>query len=616
MASNSETPYVLVLESPDCGYNHAEIMTVIRNKIMLYDNAPHGYYIASDSQGNQYLFHFVIGKDSMKAYHEALGAKDVPKLSKPRPSVITQSNPLPMRTGGQQSRSGNLTFSYLPQMQSSRMAGPEYAYPNAAKSVSQYIQQYDKNSLLPLQEIDIRSSVSTRARKTFYFLRADVNDTTPKLNGLKFQLPIDTVIASSWLFIENFKFIKSAQLDDQEIEADIENEWPSNFNQDSDEVQWPFTVKRPFMFDNIPGRVVQYGSNGYVYMHDGPVDSKISVTLHGWDWERQDDSKTGFKIYDGFDFVSASNMRIISDGYDGNIGLGPRQGDLQTETSRSFLASLTATRHIRDASVFIIRLVHPDILDHIPLSCVLYEPFFQLLLNIISFGPEFPLQAPVNPDAEFSSPIPVVSVAANNSIRPRKWEVRLLRISISSSDNSDYSWIDMDDPEESLRSSIKGINILMDTGTPMTVFPSYVLSKMQSDERWLGPSMHKDNKIFLSDSRFERLLREKIRFEFQGEGRHTVGLVLQAKAFMSWYSKAAAGDDPTSHLCAIKGSKANFALGQNWYWAAIVKHVSPRERRKYPFVQVMPNGYFFDRETRKPVKPTDMILKTLPPRLA
>ncbi|KAJ3786024.1 hypothetical protein GGU10DRAFT_352944 [Lentinula aff. detonsa] len=470
-------------------------------------------------------------------------------------------------------------------MQSSRMAGPEYAYPNAAKSVSQYIQQYDKNSLLPLQEIDIRSSVSTRARKTFYFLRADVNDTTPKLNGLKFQLPIDTGSIHSWLFIENFKFIKN-----------------------SDEVQWPFTVKRPFMFDNIPGRVVQYGSNGYVYMHDGPVDSKISVTLHGWDWERQDDSKTGFKIYDGFDFVSASNMRIISDGYDGNIGLGPRQGDLQTEASRSFLASLTATRHVRDASVFIIRLVHPDILDHIPLSCV--------LLNIISFGPEFPLQAPVNPDAEFSSPIPVVSVAANNSIRPRKWEVRLLRIGISSSDNSDYSWIDMDDPEESLKSSIKGINILMDTGTPMTVFPSYVLSKMQSDERWLGPSMHKDDKIFLSDSRFERLLREKIRFEFQGEGRHTVGLVLQAKAFMSWYSKAAAGDDPTSHLCAIKGSKANFALGQNWYWAAIVKHVSPRERRKYPFVQVMPNGYFFDRETRKPVKPTDMILKTLPPRLA
>ncbi|KAJ3715571.1 hypothetical protein DFJ43DRAFT_1102022 [Lentinula guzmanii] len=609
MASNSDMPYVLVLEPPDCGHNQAEIVTVIRNKIMLYDNAPHGYYIVSDNQGIQYLFHFVIGEDSMKAYHEALGAKDMPKLSKPNPSVIMQSNPLPMRTGGQRSHSSNLTFSHLPsQMQSSRMAGPEYAYPNAGKSISQYIQQYDQNSLLPLQEIDIQSSVSTRARKTFYFLRADVNDTTPKLNGLKFQLPIDTASIHSWLFMEDFRFIKSVQIHHQGLQADIEKEWPSNFNQDCDEVQWPFTVQDTFSIYDVPGRVVQYGSNGYVYMHDGPVDSKISVTLHGWDWERQDHSRTGFKIYDGFDFVSASNPRIISDGYDGNIGLGPRQGDLQTGTSRSFLASLTAARCIRDASMFIIRLVHPDILDHIPSSCI--------LVDIISFGPEFPLQAPVNPDAEFSSPIPVVSVATNNLIRPGKWEVNLLRIGISSSANSNYSWIDMDDPEEPSKSTIKGINILMDTGTPMTVFPSYVLSKMQSDEHWLGPSMHKDNKIFMSDSRFERLSHEKIRFEFRGEGRHEVGIVLQAKTFFSWYSKAAAGDDPTSHLCAVKGSKANFALGQNWYWAAIVKHVSPRERFKHPFVQVMPNGYFFDGVAKKPVMPTDMILKSLPPRFA
>ncbi|KAJ3884268.1 hypothetical protein GG344DRAFT_84297 [Lentinula edodes] len=455
-------------------------------------------------------------------------------------STTTVFNPVLMKTG-QQSNNTNSNyhaFSTKPRMQPSRMAGPEEH--TSFSTPSQYIRHSDINSLLPLQEINIRSSVSFQGCKAFYYLRANVDDTTPGPRGLEFELPIDTV-------------------------------------------QGPDLHK-------IASRIIQYGSDGYVRMHDAPLKSNVVVTLHGWDWEKKDHSLKGFKIHDGFDFVSAANERILWDGYDGNIGLGPRQGDIQTEKSRSFLASLTATRQILDASMFIIRFVHPDDLDNAPLNCNLF--------NVISFGPGFPFQAPVNPDAYFSSPIPTISG------------------DIADMDRNDYSWIDMDNPEK--RSSvIQGIDILMDTATPMTVLPDYVVSKIQSDENWLGSSRQTRLDLSMNDKTYTRLARKKIQFEFKGEGHHPVGVTVSAKSFMVWYSKVEAGDNPKLHLCSIKGSydQKEFVLGQNWYWAAIVKHVSPREKQKFPFVQVMPNGYFTDYDTNKTVRPTDMILKPLPPRL-
>ncbi|KAJ3925478.1 MAG: hypothetical protein NXY57DRAFT_1069315 [Lentinula lateritia] len=345
--------------------------------------------------------------------------------------------------------------------------------------------------------------------------------------------------------------------------------------QNTDTIKWPFTVQGPDLH-KIASRIIQYGSDGYVRMHDAPLKSNVVVTLHGWDWEKKDHSLKGFKIHDGFDFVSAANERILWDGYDGNIGLGPRQGDIQTEKSRvcplfplmmnpvcskdlqSFLASLTATRQILDA--------------------------------------------PVNPDAYFSSPIPTISRDIADMGRPERWTFKLLRIGICSVDRNDYSWIDMDSPEK--RSSIiQGIDILMDTATPMTVLPDYVVSKIQSDENWLGSSRQTRLDLSMNDKTYTRLARKKIQFEFKGEGHHPVGVTVSAKSFMVWYSKVEAGDNPKLHLCSIKGSydQKEFVLGQNWYWAAIVKHVSPREKQKFPFVQVMPNGYFTDYDTNKTV---------------
>ncbi|KAH7874169.1 hypothetical protein F5879DRAFT_1039373 [Lentinula edodes] len=616
MTSNPRTysdSCLIYLDPPNSGHAHAEIKTVLRNKIMIYANAPHGYYIGRDPQGNQYLFSFVNGEDAMEAFHDAL--MRAAKTHETNTSSTSSFRPIPMKTGQHpHSTTGNPPiFNTQPRGQPSRMAGQE------KKTHSHYIRQSDINSLLPLQEINIGSNVSSAGRKYFYYLRANVDDTTPGPRGLEFELPIDTGSQSSWLFVNDFNWINGSHMN-----YTIEK-WPTAWKQNTDTIKWPFTVQGPNNLKEMPRKISAYGSDGYVgksiyaiklleksklstEVCDGPLKSNVVVTLHGWDWAKKDHSTKGFKIHDGFDFVTAANEQIIWEGYDGNIGLGPRQGDLQTGTSRNFLASLTTTRQIIDSSIFIIRLVHPDDLDNAPLDCNLF--------NIISFGPGFPFQAPVSPDAYFSSPIPTISKDIAGAARPEKWRVKLLRIGICSVDRNDYSWIDMDNTETK-SSIIQGIDILMDTGTPMTVLPDYVVAKIQSDEKWLGSSRQTQLDLLMNDKTYTRLAHKKIRFEFKGEGRHPVGVTVSAKSFMAWYSKVEAGDNPKLHLCSIKGShnQDEFALGQNWYWAAIVKHVSPREKRKFPFVQVMSNGYFFDYDTNKTVRPTDMILKPLPPRL-
>ncbi|KAJ3925029.1 MAG: hypothetical protein NXY57DRAFT_1032991 [Lentinula lateritia] len=163
---------LIVLDSPNSGHAHAEIKTVLRNQIKLYRNAPHGYYIGQDAQGNQYLFSFVSGNDIVKAFHDALVAQTAPKSPKITMSSTAVFNPVLMKTG-QQSNNTNSNyhaFSTQPRMQPSRMAGPEEH--TSFSTPSQYIRHSDINSLLPLQEINIRSSVSFQGCKAFYYLRA------------------------------------------------------------------------------------------------------------------------------------------------------------------------------------------------------------------------------------------------------------------------------------------------------------------------------------------------------------------------------------------------------------------------------------------------------------
>ncbi|KAJ3713005.1 hypothetical protein DFJ43DRAFT_1165574 [Lentinula guzmanii] len=186
---------------------------------------------------------------------------------------------------------------------------------------------------------------------------------------------------------------------------------------------------------------------------------------------------------------------------------------------------------------------------------------------------------------------------------------------IGPANRDEYVWINMDDSNND-NETIKGINILMDTGSPMTVFPSHIVSKMLADERWLDALEERGQpEIIMSDKRYRELRYQKMIFEFQGEGPRPVKVVVPAQPFLTWHAQTAFGDDPNQHVCPIKGSVGRSILGQNWYWAAIVKHVSPNERTKFPFVQVMANGHFFDDVTGKLVIPTDMTLKSLPPRL-
>ncbi|KAJ3770126.1 hypothetical protein FB446DRAFT_180009 [Lentinula raphanica] len=515
-----------------------------------------------------------------------------------------------MRTG-QISSNNSIVIDHLSQIQSFRMAGPNNNTRANTAPITPQMRESDINSLLRLEEINIGDGIPARQRKAFYYLCADVDDTVTDLEGIKFLLIIDTGDTNSWLFAQHLKCIKTVHIDATAGRqySELASDWPSTCNPERKDIRWPNGVNPPYINNRaLSCSTMIYGSNGFVDMLHGPIELGIRVTLHGWDWKKRQISQQGLEIYNGFDVVVAANPRIILDGYDGNIGLGPGSNGLY-KTTKNFFAAIEGPKHVEDVSVFIIRLVHPFILD----SGVQWrEPVY----SVISFGPHFPFQVPLQPEDYFSHPIPTISPDPYH--RPRSWTVKLLKIGIMKTGDNEYVWIDMHN--SSSKDSSQGINILLDTGCPFTVFPDHVVSKMLSDEHWLGPYTAASNPgpgyiNSMNTAVFKDLSNKQLCFEFQGEGSHTVKVKVQAREFLYWYPKLAAGDNPNDYYCTVKGSQADrYILGQNWYWAGIVKHVSPRERHRPPFVRVMPNAFFLDKITKKVVQPQDMILQTNPPR--
>ncbi|KAJ3838733.1 hypothetical protein F5878DRAFT_618654 [Lentinula raphanica] len=199
---NTILPNVVTLDSPNCGYKYAEITTVLRNKIMLYDGAPHGYYIAPHSmEGDCSLFNFVNGQNAMNAYHEFLQSQRNSNMlkysSKPSHHMTSNSGsssrsyPVPMRTG-QISSNNSIVIDHLSQIQSFRMAGPNNNTRANTAPITPQMRESDINSLLRLEEINIGDGIPARQRKAFYYLCADVDDTVTDLEGIKFLLIIDT----------------------------------------------------------------------------------------------------------------------------------------------------------------------------------------------------------------------------------------------------------------------------------------------------------------------------------------------------------------------------------------------------------------------------------------
>ncbi|KAJ3817395.1 hypothetical protein F5880DRAFT_1511813 [Lentinula raphanica] len=546
-------PNVIILQPPSCSYKTAEILqsedelslsqllkvTVLRHKIMLYDDAPHGFYIAPvKSEGDPYLFKFINGNNALKAYHEAVQSPMNSNISKHtrKPDHLHLStgnqmnqwfNPLPMRTG-----------------------------------------------------ISIREDIPKAAQEAYYYLSA-TTDTD-------FQLIQEVQIVSSWLFAMNFEYIQyqiipSPTGGEPQRRSEIVAGWPKRLWPTETGLNWPKMVYLPNINNwSTVQSDLEYGDS-HVVVKRSPRHTGVSVTLFGWDWHKQKASEDGFKIYHGFDFVVAANEQIVCEGYDGNIGLAPRMERL--------------TNLSMEVSTFIIRLVHPDVLaKRDPWTCPLH--------NIISFGSEFPLKAPVNPDAQFSAPIPTTSPVIG---RPESWRVKLLRIGIVTAGSDDYAWINMDDPTSSRGN--QGIDIYMDTGSPMSIFPGHVVTKMLVDKHWLGSSrgtVSDYRRPSIAPEIYEDLASKYILFQFQGADSHAVEVKVQARIFLSWYPTLERNNEYIYYR-TIKATKGDlYVLGQNWYWAAIVKHAIPVETHFAPYVQVMPNGYFYDIVARRPVIPEDM----------
>ncbi|KAJ3977841.1 hypothetical protein EV361DRAFT_1029496, partial [Lentinula raphanica] len=326
-------PDVITLYPPECGYEYAEIFAVLRNKIMLYDNAPHGFYLAPKKPGGkQYLFKFVNGKSALQAYHDV---SQLPRnsdmlqwTSKTQASHLNtlnlknqQFNPLPMKTGQQLYNSGS-SINYLPQMQSSRMAGPHNNTRRDAAIASHSIHQKDENALLPLGEINIKDNLPESEHSIFYFLEAATN----------FDFPLIQARSSdSWLFAKDVEFIKDVVVTEangtsKEVYV-VEHDWPQELREGQCDFEWPKRVnpRNPINRWSTPKSNYSYGSDSYVVVKHAPKHPGVDVTLHGWDWHKKAPSKQGFKMHNGFDIAVAANEIILRDQYDGNIGLGPKQ---------------------------------------------------------------------------------------------------------------------------------------------------------------------------------------------------------------------------------------------------------------------------------------------------
>ncbi|KAJ3832710.1 hypothetical protein F5878DRAFT_729213 [Lentinula raphanica] len=610
-------PTVITLYPPNCEHEYADIVTVLRNKIMVYNNAPHGYYIAPNSpQGDNYLFKFMDGHNALRAYNETMQMptnSNMPKPSKPShlgtssSRASLQFSSLPMKTG-QQFYNDSFGIKHMPHMQSSRMADN-----TSSKYISSGLtpEQKDRNALLPVKEINIAHDIAAVDTKIYYYLCARVNCATDKHNDTVFKLPIDTGDQESWLFVKDFKSIQPAAPTGKTVQQENKylipqmTDWPMELKQNPGafQLKWPNEIYPPHLARwPMQQSQIKY-INGHVVIQRAPKNSGIGVTLYGWNWAEKRDSEQGFEIYDGFDLAIAADLQIVQDGYDGNIGLGPKLiglGDFRT-SRRNFLTSLEGPGYIRDSSVFIIRLVHPRILE---------RKFWAIpLFSVISFGSTFPFQASVNPDAYFSRPIPTIRTVEH---RPDTWEVKLLRIGIQTSRKSDYTWIKMNNNvPTSSKGGNEGTIIMMDTGSPLSVFPSHVVSKMLSDENWLGDGKLNDGNITITPEKYSDLTSKFMCFEFQSQDAHPVCIYIQARLFLAWYP-ARQGNADMYWYCPIKGSESGtYTLGQNWYWAAIVKHCVPREGHLPPYVQLMPNAYIRDDRAGKTILPEDMILKSL-----
>ncbi|KAJ4467046.1 hypothetical protein J3R30DRAFT_2090044 [Lentinula aciculospora] len=191
----------------------------------------------------------------------------------------------------------------------------------------------------------------------------------------------------SWLLARDLEYIKAVYEDAKGRPiAQLTPQWPPNCNSSLEDIRWPHRVNPPELKNSrLEQSVLTYGSTSRVVIRHGPIDLGIRVTLYGWDWARQDVSRQGLKIYNGFDVAIGANEGIIREGYDGNIGLGPRLDGLY-ESTKNFFAAIEGPDHVEDPSVFIIRLLHPAVLEElIPWDCRVF--------NLISFGPNFPFQS-------------------------------------------------------------------------------------------------------------------------------------------------------------------------------------------------------------------------------
>ncbi|KAJ3712920.1 hypothetical protein C8R42DRAFT_647335 [Lentinula raphanica] len=620
MSTHSKTmlPIVLALQPPKCEYEYAMIATVLRSNIVLHTNAPHGYYIAPNSpDGNPILFKFVHGADAMRAYYETLHTPNHPTHNIPKlyrePSTFPNVNlplldHLPMRMDQQLYNSSHRINSPLEMQISSRMQGPSVT--TRPNRVTPYTRESDINSLITLENIKIGDGMLPAARKVYYYIIASVDDTTGGTNGLPFHLPIDTGSDISWLFQRGYKCLLPVQ-NQSRISSQsapiiikgvnlVKSEWPEDFNKGPSKVPWPYDVYHPNMSSWATSYThTSFGNTGYAEIQHGPIDSGVSVTISGWNWDQARESTQGFALTDAFDFVTAAGKRIITDNYDGNIGLAPKL-DPDYDTNRNFLSALKAYRLVDNASVFIIRLVHPKVVKDLGND--------RNVQSILSFGPYFPLAAPSNSEAEFSSAIPT---------SPRwiqKWKVQLLRIGITISGSNSSTWIEMTPNEIDASASSRSHE-----GNQMSVFPSHVVTKILADDNWLGSSVNQKSSLgtpIMNQTIFKKLHNQFMFLEFRGEDSNPVRITVPASLFLLWYPTLGAENRDPYYYCAITGSDSGkYYLGQNWYWAAIVKHVIPTTKNQVPYVQVMSNGYFYDK-TGRWIKPEDMIMKSIPPRLS
>ncbi|KAI0634176.1 hypothetical protein C8Q77DRAFT_1157019 [Trametes polyzona] len=373
-----------------------EMSDAVRNNVRVFDGAPHGFYVVEDSAGQRYCFNFCKGNDINVALDESFTSLQASLESEKRRIESDSSwqnvdmlSALLVAGASSQSRVVHpSTTPMLPSMPVSSSQAHQDMHFDASPSgfVDSARMQLqatggrssqlplwlgkDSNSLIPINSVD------HSVQGIFYCAAITLDsEAYPANQGQRFFMPADTRACESWMFNSKYGYItKAGKAPTATKPACLKGRGEPTTVVLLDIRKTPegVTLYRPVDFDTsiIPPTTteenelgtIRYADGGEVYIRRF-LERKITALFPCWNWQRNE-AEHSFAVQLPCTLAYAANNTILSQKYDGNLGLGlPRVSTLTLAwgISDGYVEFCDASqdRRVYSAREFHLRLISP-----------------------------------------------------------------------------------------------------------------------------------------------------------------------------------------------------------------------------------------------------------------